>query len=174
LALMLSAPPILTSVTAADESAIVLRSFTFAMKMTLLPSFHISVTRVSPGYTEPANLRHSAFLVSHLVRRRGIVQENTPDFDVLPWAKGLQDMLACDAHEAKTVEDGLVKSTDGGKFGLDLFIEMRSGLRRRWETIFENAHGGGSSRRSSCTEPLAWRRSSLRRRRQACASAGRS
>ena len=30
------------------------RSLTFVWKMTLLPSFHISVTRVSPGRTVPA------------------------------------------------------------------------------------------------------------------------
>lgn len=79
-------------------------------------------------------------------------------------------MLACDAHEAKTVKDGLVKPANGSKFGLNLFVETTSDYGRAGMVAFDNARGGGSSRRSSCIEPPAWHRSSPRRLRQACAS----
>jgi len=45
-----------TSVAAADARTTVSRSLTFVVKITFAPSFHISVMRVSPGYTTPANL----------------------------------------------------------------------------------------------------------------------
>lgn len=63
--------------------------------MTLLPSFHISVMSVSPGYTTPENL----------AQRQdpdcALSGSGIPNFDIAELAESLQDVLARNAKKAQ-------------------------------------------------------------------------
>jgi hypothetical protein len=88
------------------------------LKMTLGPSFHISVT------TRPRNeAQWSDQRWSSEGRRRGkrterlsrVYDASEPDLEVFPLAKGLEDVLSSDTKRAETVEDGVIEPSHLGK-----------------------------------------------------------
>ena len=51
--------------------------------------------------------------------------EDSPDFDIAVRPEGLEDVLPSEAHRAETMENGLVKSSNGCELGLNLSKSAR-------------------------------------------------
>ena len=87
-------------------------------KITLLPSFHICVTIVSPGNTTPANLDKVRLVPFN---SSGDSYGDPPNPDVFVVAEGLENVSAGISHCAQSMEDRMVIASIFCSCRIDLY-----------------------------------------------------